>query len=252
MDTRLPSENSKRLVQPSMEPWPFSHGYRSTCTSRGIATRTFNGAMALQPWIRVGQGGLGPVRVATSMEPWPFSHGYFDRARLHPAPAIHFNGAMALQPWIRSPPTSGTASHSSLQWSHGPSAMDTSRSSITISRRQTLQWSHGPSAMDTPKTQSMLFCRRSLQWSHGPSAMDTAGSRCRRAALLPTFNGAMDTFPYCGVHADAHVPSMEPWPFSHGYLFSSQRLVVRKLPSMEPWPFSHGYQNRIFSSLPPT
>ena len=36
------------------------------------------------------------------------------------------------------------------------------------------------------------------------------------------------------------MPSMEPWPFSHGNLQFSKDTGIAAKPSMEPWPFSHG------------
>ena len=47
----VPAVNSVGLVMPSMEPWPFSHGYRYTPFRIFLILNTFNGAMALQPWI---------------------------------------------------------------------------------------------------------------------------------------------------------------------------------------------------------
>ena len=108
-----------------------------------------------------------------SMEPWPFSHGY----------AIDFITSLLFR--------------SNLQWSHGPSAMDTS-----LMRALAMRWND-------------------LQWSHGPSAMDTS-----LAVRIP--------------RPHPH-PSMEPWPFSHGYRAKCRRSAISDHPSMEPWPFSHGY-----------
>ena len=39
-------------VRPSMEPWPFSHGYAGLPNLYRQLSTPFNGAMALQPWIR--------------------------------------------------------------------------------------------------------------------------------------------------------------------------------------------------------
>ena len=61
--------------QPSMEPWPLSHGYRPISNPRFVSYSTFNGAMASQPWIPASE------------------------CRLH-ACQYSFNGAMASQPWI--------------------------------------------------------------------------------------------------------------------------------------------------------
>ena len=183
--------------RPSMEPWPFSHGYSSRSSSIRAASITFNGAMALQPWIR------RAVRVPGQRPET-------------------FNGAMALQPWIRSRPGSSAPWSTSLQWSHGPSAMDTTSSPGSTVRRiksfngaMALQpwiprpvrfpqrvcgrpsmepwpFSHGYSAFTSPPS-----ARWTLQWSHGPSAMDTRKAR--------------------GGYVYRAAPSMEPWPFSHGY-----------------------------------
>ena len=62
-----------------------------------------------------------------------------------------------------------------------------------------LQWSHGFPAMDTwDLPPARPPCATLLQWSHGLPAMDTRRVR----------------------HPDppAHPASMEPWPFSHGYV----------------------------------
>ena len=86
----------------------------------------------------------------------------------------------------------------------------------------TLQWSHGLSAMDTC---SLCFSSSAilafLQWSHGLSAMDTPGRRL--------------------LGLDDPLPSMEPWPLSHGYQVATAMDAEEGDPSMEPWPLSHGY-----------
>ena len=120
---------------PSMEPWPFSHGYISAVVSQESTYRTFNGAMALQPWIRAQRAGAYQTGISPSMEPWPFSHGYQEVFHLHVILSFY------------------------------------------------LQWSHGPSAMDTWPAMSRLFNVNALQWSHGPSAMDTRQGRLRSAPL---------------------------------------------------------------------
>ena len=111
---------------PSMEPWPFSHGYEN---ARGI---------------------IHLLRVP-SMEPWPFSHGYAVRKQAVPGNCCPFNGAMALQPWIHHFDKRHYLFSVFLQWSHGPSAMDTPPAEARSGKLITLQWSHGPSAMDTPR-----------------------------------------------------------------------------------------------------
>ena len=59
------------------------------------------------------------------MEPWPFSHGYTESPG-DACPAVcSFNGAMTLQPWIHVGSPHVVHPGIALQWSHGPSAMDT-------------------------------------------------------------------------------------------------------------------------------
>ena len=157
--------------RPSMEPWPFSHGYDIQPYSTRLQSQTFNGAMALQPWILLSNG-------------------------KRPNASSSFNGAMALQPWIHRRRYFFCISVKSLQWSHGPSAMDTSTPSTS--------WAH-------------FFV---LQWSHGPSAMDTR-------------------YPCCGYASDIP-PSMEPWPFSHGYRAGAQQLDLMRVSfngamALQPW-----------------
>ena len=132
------------------------------------------------------------------MEPWPFSHGYADHHRSHEP-----NPFPSMEPWPFShgywiwrrlcrrylPP---------LQWSHGPSAMDTcdARRRRHLCLRPSMEpwpFSHGYQC----DLAGFVRLHNGLQWSHGPSAMDT------RAAGWPA--GPYD------------FPSMEPWPFSHGY-----------------------------------
>ena len=81
-----------------------------------VSSIAFNGAMALQPWILVElcytDDQIGDTDYP-SMEPWPFSHGYAE------------NRAVALMKF------------NILQWSHGPSAMDTgSKCPATKQRHQ--------------------------------------------------------------------------------------------------------------------
>ena len=199
MDTSSKMPPCAAFATPSMEPWPFSHGYGQQFSPDRPLVIPFNGAMALQPWI-LGLRSQPPRSGGPSMEPWPFSHGYLLSPRWKPA---------AIRP---------------LQWSHGPSAMDTSlpgafpTASIVPSMEPwpfshgygvagvvpafalvpsmepwpfshgygaftddligayVLQWSHGPSAMDTAGMGGFSEVMSSLQWSHGPSAMDTCSS----------------------------------------------------------------------------
>ena len=175
---------------------------------------------------------------------------------------------MALQPWIRGRALANQPDLGDLQWSHGPSAMDTMVLENQDDAYNVLQWSHGPSAMDTFHSPFSLLSCQSLQWSHGPSAMDTAsislvavagGSafngamalqpwilsrRQRRNARETAFNGAMALQPWIRVlrQQNAHVapPSMEPWPFSHGYRHTSlcsraSFLTFNGAMALQPW-----------------
>ena len=230
-----------------MEPWPFSHGYRAARpplhshygalqwshgpsamdTSKHErpherASRPFNGAMALQPWIQDKPVAAGLATLVPSMEPWPFSHGYLG---LRQQPAKFDTPSM--EPWPFShgypvcfPPasTDKTLKPSMEPWpfSHGyASWLRCSRSGGL-----TLQWSHGPSAMDTQRAGKGAGIMTPLQWSHGPSAMDTQ-------AQLPA-------------HPHRVLPSMEPWPFSHGYAPEERRLRYLECPfngamALQPW-----------------
>ena len=124
MDTPGSVPTSPLLRTPSMEPWPFSHGYSD-------------------------QVDPGEDCQRPSMEPWPFSHGYsltheYDQEAYPPS----------MEPWPFShgyplPHRATAPLYQSLQWSHGPSAMDTTDPATLDLDRMLLQWSHGPSAMDT-------------------------------------------------------------------------------------------------------
>ena len=239
MDTRSAELQVGDRV-PSMEPWPFSHGYIPRGAPYPEANPSFNGAMALQPWIPDAGARFRPARLDLqwshgpsamdtvdgrtsprhlcnpSMEPWPFSHGYTSLAGRSAARSQSFNGAMALQPWIPSPPTFPIIIICCLQWSHGPSAMDTALPFLNVSARhlpsmEPWPFSHGYLVRD-----GKLILAEFLQWSHGPSAMDTIPNR---------FSRDLDG-----------TPSMEPWPFSHGY--STNGFLVFSHKSFLQW--SHG------------
>ena len=77
MDTGCGFRDDWRLRnQPSMEPWPLSHGYIPNETESVTLSWTFNGAMASQPWIQVTPAQNDVMLGIPSMEPWPLSHGY--------------------------------------------------------------------------------------------------------------------------------------------------------------------------------
>ena len=112
---------------PSMEPWPFSHGYEVKHfppTNAHLSLQWSHGpsAMDTAETELAYMSGKPP-----SMEPWPFSHGYSACLSSTSRATTSFNGAMALQPWIRPAISSTAFGWTSLQWSHGPSAMDTAQ-----------------------------------------------------------------------------------------------------------------------------
>ena len=199
MDTRLCLRVFLRYSEPSMEPWPPSHGYDEIA-------RLFMryGDPSMEPWppshgYRQGWLWAGVSEDAPSMEPWPPSHGYEqedrdDREEMRPfngamasQPWIRmseqdifdnrngFNGAMASQPWIRADFGADTRSWSTASmepWppSHGYAVICVSDPLNAVR----LQWSHGLPAMDTRSSSGCQDRRSSLQWSHGLPAMDTA------------------------------------------------------------------------------
>ena len=131
------------------------------------------------------------------MEPWPFSHGYVENAVKEVKQDVAFKGAMAFQPWIPAHPSP-----------------DDGRSTPFNGAMAFQPWirGDGDAAMNRP-------CR--LQWSHGLSAMDTTVPPAVRFWGL-TFNGAMAFQPWIPRNIPVgpvpdNLPSMEPWPFSHGY-----------------------------------
>ena len=167
--------------------------------------RRFNGATTFQPWIRdIVLVKLGEQEQHPSMEPRPFSHGY-----LVDLTDVSTNIAV-------------------LQWSHDLSAMDTTLFCCTVAATTFLQWSHDLSAMDT-RHRSQKICRPAdLQWSHDLSAMDTCLHECEHDSGHSAFNGATTFQPWIHLAqllGAAHdgLPSMEPRPFSHGYLGTRSR-----------------------------
>ena len=155
---------------------------------------------------------------------------------------------MASQSWIHDRVGAANSLKTTLQWSHGLSAMDTDSAAVRKQYPPDLQWSHDLSAMDTGQRIIGHDYRGDLQWSHGLSAMDTTASSRPPPPSSSTFNGAIASQPW--IHDDKSgkrrtplVPSMEPWSFSHGYAEGEVGQVVEAAaPSMEPWPLSHGYR----------
>ena len=158
---------------PSMEPPPFGDGNRSTVRPEVLRCGAFNGATALRRW--------KPSLYIKVLA------GFFT-----------FNGATALRRWKLVRPRRAYPMQCHLQWSHRPSAMETSAAQLMNAAQMALQWSHRPSAMETgqllqgvaPQHETFngaTALRRwkhgrynshaqpatSLQWSHRPSAMET-------------------------------------------------------------------------------
>ncbi len=198
-----------------MEPWPFSHGYQPSIHT------LHNGGCCLQ-WSH-GRLDLLDQDRPPSMEPWPFSHGYCRRQSLRRSPRCSFNGAMVFPPWIqrlrpRMLLAAGTFNGAMAfqPWIPPATKAVTRRSSPFNGAMAFQPWIRArlPAAWVGIAT---------LQWSHGLSAMDTCV-------------GSDDSI--IGI-----VPSMEPWPFSHGYENVGSAVDAAPAPSMEPWPFSHGYSS---------
>ena len=87
--------------------------------------QAFNGATALRRWKRVYPDSRAATGNHPSMEPPPFGDGNVSTQIVGPPPATI------------------------LQWSHRPSAMETTTCGETADEAWNLQWSHRPSAMET-------------------------------------------------------------------------------------------------------
>ena len=179
------------------------------------------------------------------MEPWPFSHGYTEtmyavlgaaQPSMEPWPFSHGYrlGDRRDQPAVAPSMEPWPFSHGYVGLVDGCRPLD-----VSFNGAMAFQpWIHG-SLNDRV---GIRFC---LQWSHGLSAMDTIVLKNSiPASLIPS----MEPWPFSHGYPDlsgreppARAPSMEPWPFSHGYAHPPRLCVRRPIPSMEPWPFSHGY-----------
>ncbi len=119
-------------------------------------------------------------------------------------------------------PAEDRAKRRALQWGHGLSAMDTILIFDCIYKIAELQWGHGLSAMDTSATDVIEALEAGLQWGHGLSAMDTGWPEMARdgPSCLQWGHGlsAMDTPRQRPQLVNGTIPSMGPWPFSHGYV----------------------------------
>ena len=96
--------------------WTRSH--RPSC-------RPFNGATALRRWKLEVHPDLA-VLVQPSMEPPPFGDGNATGVAADEYAARSFNGATALRRWKPRKAAETVSEYSHLQWSHRPSAMETS------------------------------------------------------------------------------------------------------------------------------
>ena len=159
------------------------------------------------------------------MEPWPFSHGYATMS-------VSFHG-----------------DDLALQWSHGPSAMDTGDrlySRIVIRHPSMEPWpfSHGyGTGVAGGERLAQSPSMEPWPFSHGYSNTLHLPDDLSSPSMEPwPFSHGYEVNPHAVVPG-ANFPSMEPWPFSHGYLFGGDgRARPEPDPSMEPWPFSHGYR----------
>ncbi len=133
----------------------WGHGPKAVETSWGRRSRRatssgFDGATARRPWRRK------PRTVET-----PGSPG--------------FNGATARRPWRLSRRPATWQQGTSLQWGHGPKAVETSPSHNASIIANRLQWGHGPKAVETATGWGTLGNGWKLQWGHGPKAVETRG-----------------------------------------------------------------------------
>ena len=69
MDSACIRAQPRRVVTPSMEPRPLSHGYTLRPAKPASRPASFNGAMTSQPWIRQLHDRAGQNPAVPSMEP---------------------------------------------------------------------------------------------------------------------------------------------------------------------------------------
>ena len=200
----------------ALQPW-----IRPAWSAASSQTCSFNGAMALQPWIPSQR--LAPFVIAhdtfngaMALQPW-----IPGATRFSGKPVMPFNGAMALQPWIQ--PRSGRLGPLPYRPFNGAMALQPWIQELWVSPHHALVY---------------------LQWSHGPSAMDTGCAPSRGFEAGRPFNGAMALQPWIRGYVDAgdgggHSPSMEPWPFSHGYFCIAQWIAALNpfngAMALQPW-----------------
>ena len=146
MDTTPPFSDKENTSQPSMEPWPFSHGYRT-----GQMLSVFSHSSL--------QWSHGPLAMDTFTDWRRYLKRYIFLQWSHGPLAMDTKLTLRVVP-------SGRI----LQWSHGPLAMDTTPSLYASTASIVfLQWSHGPLAMDTSSGRSP--CRPGSSAFNGAMAL---------------------------------------------------------------------------------
>jgi len=208
-----------------MEPWLFSHGYvieAKKMTNQVKMLQWSHDFSAMDTFSRYVntfyEYKLQWSHDFSAMDTWKnVIRGLVDDAS--------FNGAMTFQPWIRyrgkkDDKSGKDASMEPWLFSHGY-VIEAKKMTNQV---KMLQWSHDFSAMDTFSRYVNTFYEYKLQWSHDFSAMDTWKNVIRGLVDDASFNGAMTFQPWIlqdSSHRHFRTPfaSMEPWLFSHGYLY---------------------------------
>ncbi len=84
----------------------------------------------------------------------------------------------------------------SLQWGHGPKAVETYFRHKYVRAKWQLQWGHGPKAVETLLWETLFPYVGLLQWGHGPKAVETSWRTARRTLPSACFNGATARRPW--------------------------------------------------------
>ena len=167
-------------------------------------TRSFNGAMPFQAWIRYEPPIPDDCVADASMGPCPFRHGYSKIEVGIPRGSPRFNGAMPFQAWIHVLPY--TSIHEDVDASMGPCPfrhgyMDSAMfaGALVVASMGPCPFRHGyvrhhfflqlntlasmgpcPFRHGYMSTAISRIDERTLQWGHALSGMDT----CLQAILL--------------------------------------------------------------------
>ena len=214
MDTAYRFIAASVHFNPSMEPRPFSHGYRQDWKGSFPFCLAFNGATTFQPWIRLrlatcccrGQ----PFNGATTFQPWIRLRLATCCCRGQP-----FNGATTFQPWIRRGLSSILSLPGILQWSHDLSAMDTAGAAHTVVADGL------PSMEPRPFSHGYVRCEQ----SSGPVLFPFNGATTFQP-WIPTeappasdsviaFNGATTFQPWIPRHLPLHAKKPDHLQWSH-------------------------------------